>query len=81
MTTLLNLSSERVAAVVRSVSPLVVLLKGGSYAWIQSGIGHILHPAQGTWTPLVDAEGIGGHVLNAGQVDALAAAYGRPVAS
>lgn len=78
MSALLNFSSERVAAVARSVSPLVVLLKGGSYCWVERGIGHILHPAQGAWTPLVDAEGIGGHVLTASQVVALVAAYGRP---
>lgn len=74
----LNMSSAQVANVTRAVSPLVVLLKGGAYAYIVNGLGFILHPASGKWSPLVDAEGIGGHVLTASQVAALVAAYGRP---
>jgi len=74
----MNFSASQVTNVTRAVSPLVVLLKGGSYAWIEKGIGHILHPASGRWSPLVDAEGLGGHVLTASQVVALVAAYGRP---
>ena len=74
----LNMSSSQVANVTRAVSPLVVMLKGGAYAYIVNGIGFLLHPSSGRWTPLVDAEGIGGNVLTASQVVALVAAYGRP---
>lgn len=64
--------------VTRALPPLVVALKGGSYAWIQHGHGFLLHACSGAWVPLVDAEGIGGHVLKAAQVAALVATYGRP---
>jgi len=82
MTTLLNLSSERVAAVSRSVSPLVVDVGHGCYAWVERALGFTLDTRTGgTWQPMVDCVGIGGRVLTASQVDALVKAYGRPVAS
>ncbi len=82
MTGLLNLSSERVAAVSRSVSPLVVDVGHGCYAWIQHGHGFTLNTrGSAQWVPMVDCVGIGGHVLTASQVVALVAAYGRPVES
>lgn len=80
--TALHLSDSRVQAVSRSVSPLVVDIGRGCYAWIQDGFGFTLDTrASGRWQPLVDAIGLGGHVLNAGQVTALVAAYGRPTPS
>lgn len=59
--------------------PLVVDLGRGYFAWIEKGHGFTLSAASGQWQPMVDAEGLGGHVLTASQVVALVAAYGRPV--
>ncbi|MDP2271233.1 MAG: hypothetical protein Q8K32_10915 [Archangium sp.] len=58
--------------------PLVVALKGGSYAWIHQGHGFLLHRMTRQWAPLVDAEGIGGQVLSSAEVAELVATYGRP---
>ena len=75
----LNMSSAQVANVTRAVSPLVVDIGRGVYAWIQGGIGFSLDTrATATWHPLVDAVGLGGHVLTSSQVVALVARYGRP---
>lgn len=60
------------------MTPLVVALKGGSYAWIERGHGHLLHPGPRQWVPLVDAEGIGGRVLLSSEVELLVATFGRP---
>jgi hypothetical protein len=79
VTGLLNLSASRVAAVSRAVSPLVVDVGNGCYAWIQDGLGFTLNTrASAQWVPMTDCVGIGGHVLTASQVTALVAAYGRP---
>jgi hypothetical protein len=79
MTGLLNLSSERVAVVARSVSPLVVDVGHGCYEWVQSGLRFSLDTrAAGTWHVTPDAVGLGGRVLTVSQVDALVAVFGRP---
>jgi hypothetical protein len=62
------------------VSPLVVDVGHGMYAWIQRGLGFTLNTrASAQWVPMVDCVGIGGHLLTASQVTALVAAYGKPV--
>ncbi len=64
----------------RSVSPLVVDVGPGCYEWVQSGLRFSLNTrAAGMWHVTPDAVGLGGRVLSASQVDALVAAYGRPV--
>ncbi len=72
----LNVSGK--AVVLTSRPPLVVALKGGSYAWIHMGHGFLLHRMTRVWAPLVDAEGIGGTVLDSSEVAALVAEFGRP---
>lgn len=59
--------------------PLVVDLGNGRFAWIERGSGFVLSAAIGEWHPITTAEGLGGHVLNEQQVEALVKAFGRPL--
>ncbi|MDP2270894.1 MAG: hypothetical protein Q8K32_09200 [Archangium sp.] len=77
MNAFLNVASKAVTLTTPR-PPLVVALKGGSYAWIHQGHGFLLHRMTRVWAPLVDAEGIGGTVLDASEVAALVAEFGRP---
>jgi hypothetical protein len=75
-----SLSPTRITSLTRAVSPLVVDVGHGMYAWIQNGHGFTLNTrGSAQWVPMVDCVGIGGHVLTASQVTALVAAYGKPV--
>ena len=77
MSALLNVTSRPIT-VTRVLPPFVVLLKGGSVAWIEHGIGFLCHVGASQWVPLVDAEGVGGQVMTAAEVAAFVATHGRP---
>lgn len=66
--------------VLRLLPPLVVDLGRGSIAWIENGIGFVLHQGAAHWQPLTDATdlGIGGHVLSPAQVARVVLQHGRP---
>lgn len=64
--------------VLRQLPPLVVELRHGAYAWVENGLGFILHAATGRWHPITDATEIGGHVLTPAQVARVVLHHGRP---
>jgi len=72
------LSAINLSAVISTLPPLVVAIGRGAYAWIENGLGFLLHSGSRQWVPLVDAEGLGGVVLRADEVTELVAEFGRP---
>ena len=59
-----------------STPPLVVDC-GDSLVWIQNGMGWQWHEGHG-WLVLTEAQGIGGRVLSAAEVEVVRAGRGAP---
>lgn len=56
---------------------LVVVVGGGTYVWIENGIGWTL--VGGDWLPLTEAPGIGGWVVRPEELQEIVGRYGRPL--